>query len=168
MGIFQIDADRFAWIDGSRDDPEDLCLHGHVTVRIGDRVLEEEGTVSATALYLLKSLDQDKKMGDPIQMVPCCGHFLIASEDGTAVEIIGCDRGADWSVTHRGDQVELTLPSGEGTRVPLADYRDQVYRFADKVEAFYRSCRPKKLPEEEFDRRGYQAFWEEWRRRRGR
>ena len=56
MGIFKIDVNGFRWINGPEDDPQDLCLHGHVTVRIGDTVLEDDGTVSATALYLLKTL----------------------------------------------------------------------------------------------------------------
>lgn len=28
MDFFQIDADNFEWINGNKDDPEDLCLHG--------------------------------------------------------------------------------------------------------------------------------------------
>lgn len=52
MGIFRIDVNDFRWINGPEDDPQDLCLHGHVTVQIGDTVLEDDGTVSATALYL--------------------------------------------------------------------------------------------------------------------
>ena len=36
---------------------------------------------------------------------------------------------------------------------------------ADKVEAFYRSCRPKHIPKDEFARNGYIAFWNERHRR---
>ena len=36
MSNFNIIADNFAWITGSADDPGDKCLHGHVTVTIGD------------------------------------------------------------------------------------------------------------------------------------
>lgn len=59
MGIFKIKADKFEWIGGAADDPQDLCLHGHVTVQFGDTTLEDTGTVSATALYLLKTLTED-------------------------------------------------------------------------------------------------------------
>ena len=59
MGIFKIKADRFEWIGGVADDPQDLCLHGRVTVQFGDTVVEDTGTVSATALYLLKTLTED-------------------------------------------------------------------------------------------------------------
>ena len=58
MGTFVIDVDEFTWICGLEDDPEDLCLHGHVTVQIGKTVMEYDGTVSATALYLLKTLTE--------------------------------------------------------------------------------------------------------------
>ncbi len=76
MGVFKIDVDRFSWINGPEDDPEDRCLHGHVTVQIGDTVMDDYGTVSSTALYLLKTLTEDKIMAQyDIQMVPCCGHF---------------------------------------------------------------------------------------------
>ena len=73
MEQFKIDVDQFSWIGGVRDDPDDLCLHGRVTVRFGEAVLEYFGTVSATALYLLKTLTEDKVMRpEEIQMVPCC------------------------------------------------------------------------------------------------
>ena len=36
-----------------------------------------------------------------------------------------------------------------------------------KVEGYYRRCAPKVLPEDEFGRQGFLAFWREWRRRRG-
>lgn len=82
MGTFHIEGWDFQWITGAADDPEDLCLHGSVRVHIGDTVLEDVGTVSATALYLLKSLTEDHKMNaEDVQMIPCCGHFLIANED---------------------------------------------------------------------------------------
>lgn len=53
MGVFKISVDNFKWINGEADDPNDLCLHGHVSVQIGSSLLEDTGTVSATALYLL-------------------------------------------------------------------------------------------------------------------
>ena len=62
--MFEIDADQFSWICGPEDDSEDLCLHGHVTVQIGKTVMEYDGTVSATALYLLKTLTEDKVMSE--------------------------------------------------------------------------------------------------------
>lgn len=166
MGIFKIDVDDFSWITGTADDPDDLCLHGHVTVQIGESINEYDGTVSATALYLLKTLTEDKIMAEyDIQMVPCCGHFLIANKDLSAVTISGCDNGLDWSVIHENGGVKLLLPSGEEQLVLQSEYQAEVIRFADKVEAYYKSCKPKKLPNDEFTRNGYTAFWNEWHRR---
>lgn len=52
MGIFKIDVDNLTWIGGQVNDAEDLCLHGHAVAIIGDKKLEYDATVSATALYL--------------------------------------------------------------------------------------------------------------------
>ena len=166
MDIFKIKADDLCWIGGAQDDPQDLCLHGRVTVRFGDTVLEDHGTVSATALYLLKTLREDKIMAPhEIQMVPCCGHTLIASGDLTEVQISGCDTGMDWSTIHEGNTVRLILPSGQEEVVTLRDYRQTVLEFAEEVKRFYDACTPKELPKNVFDRNGYIAFWNEWQRR---
>ena len=166
MGTFKIKADEFQWINGAADDPQDLCLHGHITARFGDTVLEDYGTVSATALYLLKTLSEDKIMAPyDIQMIPCCGHFLIANNDLTEVQISGCDTGTDWSTVHEGNAVRLILPSGQEEVVTLREYQYEVLEFAKKVKRFYDSCTPKEIPEDEFDRNGYTAFWNEWQRR---
>ncbi len=166
MGVFKIDVDDFSWINGTADDPDDLCLHGHVTVQIGENVMGYSGTVSATALYLLKSLTEDKIMAlYDIQMVPCCGHFMVPNKDLSEVMISGCDNGLDWSIVHEDGNIKLILPSGTEEYISLDDYRAEVIRFADKVEAYYKSCQPKNLPQDEFSRNGYIAFWNEWHRR---
>lgn len=168
MGIFKIDADVFWWITREQDDPQDLCLHGHVTVQIGETILEDTGTVSATALYLLKTLTEDKIMDHmDIQMIPCCGHSVYANDALTDVVIVGCDIGTDWSTVYEGDAVKIILPSGQEEVVSMKEYEKEVYQFADKVESFYLSCTPKSLPKNEIDRNGYIAFWNEWHRRRG-
>ncbi len=165
MGVFRIHADSFWWINGMAEDLDDLCLHGHVTAQIGQVVLEEDCTVSAAALYLLKTLEMDKLPGDEIQMLPCCGHFMIANGDLSEVTILGCSNGTDWSVVHEHEGVRLTLPSGESEWVSMQDYRDAVIRFADQVEAYYHSRQPKNMPEHAFERNGYAAFWNEWHHR---
>ena len=164
--MFEIDADNLYWINGQPDDPTDLCLHGHAVAYIGNEKVEYNATVSATALYLLKTLTEDHIIYDSNQMLPCCGHWIIADDNLENVDICGCPNGVDWSVIHDGNFVKLILESGYEVMVPLSDYREEVYRFADKIEAFYRSCREKIIPENEFDRNGYIAFWNEWHRRR--
>ena len=163
---FDITASDFGWITGAADDPEDNCLHGHVTVTIGGNTFEANGTVSATALYLLKSLTEDHIPSDhDLQMVPCCGHFYIANEDLTEVTIIGCDTGLDWMIRHDGKTVLLTAPDRTAVEVPYGDYLYKVCRFADKVERYYEQCAPKVIGDDEFEQNGYVAFWNEWHRR---
>ena len=163
MGVFHISVSDFEWIGGAKDDPQDLCLHGLVRAQFGETVLEKIGTVSATALYLLKTLTEDKIMSDQeIQMIPCCGHFYIAHEGLQEVTILGCDKGADWTTIHEGSTVRLRLPSGQEEQVSFPDYRREVLEFADTVKAFYDSCTPKELPKDAFSRNGYLAFWNEW------
>lgn len=168
MGSFFIDATNLAWINGAADDPHDLCLHGHAKVTVGARTLEyADATVSAAALYLLKTVTEDHLSHTDNQLLPCCGFFLLPNEALDNVVIVGCDKGVDWSVLHAGEQVRLRLDDGYEVTVPLAAYRAEVFRFADKIEAFYAACTPKAPPEDELDRNGYAAFWNEWRRRRG-
>lgn len=166
MGTFKIDADDLHWLSDPVNDPEDHCLHGHAVALIGDRTLAYDCTVSATALYLLKTLTEDHMMGQDNQLLPCCGHFLIANDELTNVTIIGCAYGIDWSVIHEGESIKLVLEDGYEENIPLDEYRDEVYRFADKIEAYYKACPPRKEYTDAFDRNGYTAFWNEWHRRR--
>lgn len=165
---FLIDATDLCWIDGSKDDPEDLCLHGHAIVHIADKILEYDATVSSTALYLLKSLSEEHIIGQDNQMLPCCGHFLAANEELNHVVILGCQNGIDWTVKHNGDTVEIELEDGTKDQIPFDDYKAEVFRFADIIEAFYKACTPKVLPADSFDKNGYIAFWNEWNNRRNR
>ena len=160
--MFAIHATDLHWLPGSEED-EDLCLHGHAVAMIGQERLEFDAAVSATALYLLKSTQEDHILGAGLQMLPCCGHFLIAYDGMNRVEIIGCDNGVDWSVLHEGDGVRLVTESGGNVWVPMAEYRRAVFAFADEIERFYTASKPKKIPRDEFDRNGYLAFWVEWR-----
>jgi|GEM_PF-240513 len=170
--MFSIEIKRLWWIkDDGNDDPKDLCLHGDVTARIGEETLEDDCTISAAALYLLRSLTEDHAFDSPGAlfksglMLPCCGHSMHA--DGENVLIIDCPNGTDWAVHHVSKSVELMTEQGERVIVPLEEYREAVFAFADQVMAYYFQCQPKILPEEDFARDGYLAFWREWARRRG-
>ena len=55
VGIFKMDVDNLRWLDASKDDADDLCLHGHAVAYIGNRKLEYECTVSATDTILCKT-----------------------------------------------------------------------------------------------------------------
>lgn len=171
---FSIDARDLRWACGDADDSQDLCLHGDVVVRIGERTLEDDTlTVSAAGLYLLRSLTKDHVAGEGEHMIPHCGHAMYAREDGGSrsededVSLTGCPIGLDWSVRHDGGEVVLTLDDGTEERMSVGSYREEVFRFADAIEDYYRSC-AEKISFDDYARRGYEAFWREWHKRRGR
>lgn len=162
---FYIDATDLKWLEGV-DERDDLCLHGHAVAIIGKRKLEYDATVSATALYLLKTVTENHKIYTDNRLLPCCGFSIFANKALDNVLIAGCDNGIDWSVFHDGDRVILELEDGTGEEVPIGEYKRVVFAFADKIEAFYKNSAPKILPRNKIDRDGYIAFWNEWRRRR--
>ncbi len=57
--MFHIQTTRVHWIGDLPDDGMDLCLHGETTVRMEDRTLSYDASVTSTALYLLKNLTED-------------------------------------------------------------------------------------------------------------
>ena len=163
---FSIRATDFKWIDGSKDNAADLCLHGHAIVCIGKNILEYDATISATALYLLKTLTENHIINTDNQLLPCCGFSIIPNDALDNVTIIGCDDGIDWSVIHDFNNVILELEDGSREYISIDDYKKEVFSFADKIEAFYKSCTPKILPKDKYTRNGYIAFWNEWHKRR--
>ena len=169
MDAFRMEASRFYWLkDDGRDDPDDLCLHGHVIVHFGGIALETDCTVSAAALRLLKTLEEDHLFrGDDEQMLPCCGFFLLPSDDLQTVTYIGgCSDGVDWAVLHEDGCIRIVLADGRAFAIDPDEYQAEVFRFADSVQVYYASCQPKTLPDDEPDRSGWIAFRNEWNRRR--
>ncbi len=166
---FIIDILDLYWINRETDNPEDLCLHGNVYVKIGEDVVADNYpcTVSSTALYLLKSLELNHIIGDwPNQMLPCCGFFIIPSDIDDTVEISGCSNGIDWSILHTDGYVRLVTEKGHEVNIKLNTYKEIVFNFVDKVEDFYRKSQDKKVSNDQFDRNGYIKFWKEWNNRR--
>ena len=167
--MFKIAARDFRRINGDGDDPGDLCLHGRAVAEIGGETFEYDCTVSATGLFLLRTLTEDRHTGaDPggCQMLPCCGRFC-GPDDETlgSVTLMGCCNGIDWSVTREGGRIKIVTESGKETRVDLETYREEVCKFADSIEAYYNQCSPKTFCDE-LDEQGYTAFRNEWHRRR--
>jgi hypothetical protein len=165
--IFSIHTEPFHWLNGSADDPQDLCLHGLVLVTIGAEKFSYPCAVSAAALRMLRTLTENHEPARGEQMLPCCGHSLYANEALDEVTISGCDYGLDWAVRHEGENIRLVTVSGREIIVSSTFYRQEVCRLADAVEDFYLNSSPKQIaPENALDRDGYTAFWNEWRRRR--
>ena len=168
--IFRIDVDNLHWIgNDGKDDPNDLCLHGHVFVKIGDEFFEYDATVSAAGLYLLRSLTENHTIHENQAIIPCCGGFFIPSEDLSSVSIVGCSgsNGVDWSVVHEEGKIKLVTETGKETLVNLYNYYEEIYAFLDMIESFYKNSSPKNVSKlDQLEQNGYIAFWNEWNRRR--
>ena len=168
MGIFKISVTNLHWIDGTLDNPDDFCLHGDPVAIIGEFKLEyKDATVSATALYLLKTITENHYPGKDNQMLPCCGFSMIPDTDLQNVTIIGCPNGVDWKIEHSNKNVIITLDNGHVEMIDIEDYKKEVFAFADLIEGFFNRCKPKRIDTlNQADKDGYIAFWNEWRRRR--
>jgi hypothetical protein len=162
---------KLHWIDGSVDDAKDLCAHSGVEFRIGDAVLvkpsDGDWTVSAAALYLLRTLSQPHTNQQPITeyLFPCCGNGIFEVEGHDDVQIVGCNSGIDFEVVRSGDDVVLTAADGAQHRVAFSDWKKAVFAFSDSVRAFYEASSPKE-PEDEWEHRSFHKFLAEWSRRR--
>jgi hypothetical protein len=156
------------WIDGGQDNPEDLCVHGDVTILVGDDTLHDSCCASASAMRMLRTLSEDHTVEDSMhgqQMLPCCGHSMFPDSSLENVYISGCCGGIDYAVRHEENSVVIVTEGENQNTVRFEDYRREVLQFARQVEAFYNQCSPKKLPDDDFHRNGYIAFWNEWKRR---
>lgn len=156
------------WID-SVNEVVDLCAHSGVDFRIGDSILVSGGdwTVSAAALYLLRTLSQPHTKQQPITeyLFPCCGNGIFEIEGQDDVQIVGCNSGIDFEVSRIGDTVILTADDGTQHRVTFSDWKRAVCEFSDLVQAFYAASAPKE-PEDEWEQRSFRKFLSEWARRR--
>ncbi|HIT72412.1 MAG TPA: DUF3885 domain-containing protein [Candidatus Fimicola cottocaccae] len=162
---FQINAYDFYWIDGTKDNKDDLCLHGDVSVRIEKEILSYSCCVSASALRMLETIKNDHYITNTgEQMLPCCGHSMFADENLENVYISGCDNGVDYEVKHNDNIVIIKTEKGNTYNIRLSDYKEEVVNFANKVQEFYNKCYEKILPKNDFEKNGYIAFWNEWKR----
>jgi hypothetical protein len=158
------------WID-SVNAAADLCAHSAVDFRIGNSILvkpsDGDWTVSAAALYLLRTLSRQHTKQHPIteHLFPCCGNGIFEIEGQDDVQIVGCNSGIDFEVVRTGDEVMLTADDGKEYRIAISDWKKAVGEFSDSVRAFYESS-PPKVPEDEWEKRSYFKFLSEWSRRR--
>ena len=151
------------------DDPNDLCVHGAINVKTGDKVIvnETDGnrwTLSAAALNFMRTLGGDHETGDLYgQLIPCCGFAMYPAEDVETVDIVGCGNGFDWTIRHRNNEVIHIADRGEQGSISAAEYRQKVMHIAEAVERFYNTSAPKVMSEDQYDEEGYESFWREWR-----
>jgi hypothetical protein len=156
------------WLE-NLDESYDLCAHGHIYLKIGDQIVSDEEagdwTLSSTALSLLRSIESDYEKDDySNQLFPCCGHSFIPDDKGETVIIQGCDIGIDWKIIHTKDnKVRHILNSGQEITIDNSIYKKKVIAFVDQVEQFFKTSKPKIIPKDDFDKKGYVTFWKEWR-----
>jgi hypothetical protein len=169
---FSIEINEIHWIS-NEDIKTDLCAHGNIKVIIGDELIagikeDEDWTISATALFLLRTLERNHTKENQVgeHLIPCCGHFLIFTDDMEELYIGGCQNGIDWEVTHEDKIVKLKTKSEKTTSIDFEYYKSEILNFVDKVEQFYIESGEKTIPEDDFDRNAYLEFWNEWKTKR--
>lgn len=168
---FKLEIISLHWIkNDGKDDENDLCAHGKINLKIANEVLSDEKsntwTLSSAALFLMRSIIKDYTPGDmDSQLIPCCGHFFCPSEDGQSVATIGCELGVDWTITHiENNRIKHISQSGVVAIIDKIEYQKIVLQFAHQVEDLYNTSAPKVVFDDDFDRKGYAAFWNEWKR----
>ena len=162
---------RLHWIkDDGIDDPSDLCAHSPLHCQIDGTTLvaPEDGdvTVSAAAIYLLRTLERNHTRDDPVgdKLFPCCGHAMYDNGDEDVL-ICGCRNGSDVFVTlELNDTIRQTSRDGESYVVSVHDWRHAINRFSDYVRQFYDVSLPK--APSEYDVAGFVKMRAEWERRR--
>lgn len=159
------------WISEVPSESQDLCAHSPVEVVIHNHVLvkpaDGEWTVSAAALFLLRTLSDQHTQANPVceHLFPCCGFTMLETADQHDVLILGCPNGINFWVTREGEKVQITNADGRQLDVSFAEWRRAVCEFSDIVEDFYAKSEPKK-PTTNDDERGFGRFMAEWKRRR--
>src|SRR6476619_288009 len=104
------------WLESRSDPRDDQCAHGHVLFEVNGItfVCREDGalTLSAAALFLLRTLDHDHtvlaSVAEGNQLFPCCGFNVWLCGQRFPVFVLGCPAGADVEVRHIGEVVEFT------------------------------------------------------------
>jgi hypothetical protein len=170
---FEIELLDIHWLE---DTPEeiDLCAHGQVKVRIGNEIIvdrrekEKHWTLSAMSIHLLRTIDNNHNPENLVgeHLIPCCGHHIDYLENSTEVHIQGCFTGINYWVQHIDQNIKLITESKTEIVIPKREYEIEVINFVDKVEEFYKTSKPKQMPDDNYDRTGYELMWKEWIRRR--
>lgn len=168
-------ATQLTWINGQADDPTDQCAHGKIELALDDvtlyRTKEEDITVSAACLYLLRTVEDDHtpelSVAEGNWLFPCCGFNLFPDHGRYKVCCMGCNTGTDIFVRHVGSDVILSHGEEE-FRVPTHSWTAAVLGLVEQVERFYASCKPKAEMDNDLDVEGWTLFWSEWESRKQR
>jgi len=102
-------------------------------------------------------------------LIPSEGHHIDHHQKDPIVHIetvYPMVEGKNWWVIHEGTHVKLITESSKETIISCEDYKNEVLTFVDKVYEFYKSSKPKTLPEDNYNKEGYLKLWAEWESRR--
>lgn len=166
---------EMCWNPAMEDDPTDQCAHGGIVFTIDGVAFAsgadaEDITVSAAALFLLRTLTYDHTRRHPVaegsQLFPCCGFTAHPTAGRFPVLVHGCNVGVDVDVIHSSGTVTIRAEDGMEATVTEIEWRDAVVTFADEVQAFCDASPPREPFNDEFEDAGWAAFWQEWRDRR--
>ena len=156
------------WINGKEDDCEDQCAHGNIKFLIGGKKLldeSEEFTVSAAALFLLRSLFSNHSEENPVSegniLFPCCGFSIFETNSRYPIMIMGCPSGVDVDITHSNESVIIKSSNIEKT-IPKKEWFKAVTDFASQVLNFYSENTKKVVPDDDEERKGWELFWKEF------
>lgn len=161
---------RLHWIkDDGNDDPTDLCAHSPVWLNMDGETLvapaDGDATVSAAAVYLLRTLEQDHTQENPVgdHLFPCCGHAMYDTGDDDVV-ICGCPNGSNFDVMHFGRSIWISTKDGRSYIVRTDEWRLAVTQFSDAVRQFYDTSL-RKAPADDEASAGFAKMMAEWSRR---
>ena len=166
-----IQAIGLRWVKGEADDPADQCVHGEMSLSAGDvefvTVGDGELTLSGAAFYLLRTLESSHTPTDPVAeanlLLPCCAFNAWPAGENESLILMGCGGGVDMTVEHLPIARVRLMRGDRAAVVTLEDWRSAVVGFARQIEVFYGSASPKDQIDDEFEQRGWQLFWAEWR-----
>ena len=156
------------WLATGKEVLDDLCAHGSVEFAVNNTTFltppDNDLTVSATALFLLRTLEKSHTPSASVcehnMLFAHCGHSMWY-DDGN-FSLTGCNKWFDPQVLRHADLITITGGSGQEETVTAEEWKNAVYAFADEVKAFYAKANQKNIPKENFEKAGYEFFWKEW------
>ncbi len=161
------------WINDAKDEPDDQCAHAKVDFSINNTSFVEtkDGvmTVSAAALYLLRTLENDSNANNSVSSgnftFPCCAFNAWIVQEEYDLLMVGCGSGKSIDVKHGNNYVIISNQEGKREKVSYSDWQNAVVDFAKSIKSFYQQSEPKSEPIEQEEKDGWLRFWEEFNER---
>lgn len=137
--MITLDTDKLHWMN-NQDERSDQCAHGNVTFAVNGvefvNAASGDMTVSAAALFLLRTIEHDNTPGSAVtggQLFPRCGFNAWLIEAEFPVLVLGCNNGVDVSVVRDGDNVQFTASTGLSASATIIEWRWAVLRFVKQI-----------------------------------